>query len=1463
MAWQSRPLFISSTFADMQAERDHLRTHVFPALEERLKAKRRHLEWVDLRLGVATAGQADPEARELQVLKVCLAEVRRCRPFLIVLLGDRYGWVPPAGRITAAAAEEGFGADVVGRSVTDLEIRFGVLADPEQQPRSYFYFREPLPYHDMPKDVAAFYADEYDAIPGSADRAKRLAELKQEIEHTLPDRVRRYSVGWDRRSQRVNGQDLVAWGRKVEKDIWSELEAATALDDADESRSWQQAERMALDDYIEDRARDFIGRDAVLTRLQMLAASAPQEGTAWGLILTGSAGTGKSAIFSELYRRLQRDGTFVLAHAAGASARSPSVEDMLRRWVEELAAALGTDPGLAENAGPETIEIAFRTLLGRVAAERRVVVLIDALDQFGATTRARFVTWLPRIWPANARLIATAIPGDASKTLTERAGVEVLDLRPLDAGEARRIAEGICARYHRTLELEVLDALVAKRGANGPPWGNPLWLVLAVEELNLVDADDFARAKRAYTGTPAEQLRALMLDIVAGLPADIIGLYGSTFDRAEELYGRDLAVAFLGLIALSRGGWRESDFRVLLPRLTGQPWDELWFASLRRLLRGQLRRFGGLGRWDFNHPEWQVAARQRLAAHGIAEAKVHAEIAKHLRVLPADDLLRQTESMFHLLASEDWAQASAYYGDPMLSWAEIDGATHTLATLLMGGRGDAALRLLNAVACPADAAEAKLAGTVAHRLLHDLDGTLHQHADLETRITLINGVGEILTRIDKLYPGNADWQSDLAVAISKVGDVLLRQLKLSEALETYRASLAIAHRLAKAGPDDAHRQHMILLSQNRIGGVLLEQGNLSEALDAFRASFAVANRWAKSEHHTASWERDLWVSQTNIADVMLQQGNLFTALEGYRAALAIVDRLAKADPGNTSTQDDLSVSHSKIGDVLRAQGNLPGTLEAYQTALAIADPLAKSDPSNAEWQWALSVCHENMGNILREQNDLPAALKCYEASLAIRGHLAKSDPRNADWQEGLSLSNGKVGDVLLKQGKNRGALEHYRAALAIRQKLAKSNSSNAKMQRDWGILQSYIGDVLRAQDDLPAALQSYQAAQEIAGDLAKAYPANSDWESDLASLHVKVGNVRRAQHELPAALQSYAAALKLRDRLTKADPDNVIWQRDLSISHDGIGDVLLEQGNLSGALDVYGEALAIRDHLAKADPDNANWQRGVSLSLEKIGSVLANQGELPAALESYCAAMEIADLLAEIDPSPESYRASLAIAKRLVRAEPSNAEWQHKLFMVQDRIGDMLLEEGNLSEALEAYRAALAIADPLAEADPSSALGQLISSTSRGKIGRVLFEQGELPAALESYQASRTIADGLAKANPDDDAFQRILSVSHDKVGDVLRAQGDLPAALRSYLAALAIAELLANTDPGDGHLQVALIQGRAALALAGLGERNDALRAFKRSRLIVARLCKAAPHDSQLVSELAWLDSQIAALER
>src|SRR5580765_167961 len=91
-------VFVSSTFRDMQDEREELVKRVFPELRHLCEA--RGVTWgeVDLRWGVT-----DEEKSEGAVLPICLAEIERSRPYFIGLLGERYGWVPD--EIPAALAE--------------------------------------------------------------------------------------------------------------------------------------------------------------------------------------------------------------------------------------------------------------------------------------------------------------------------------------------------------------------------------------------------------------------------------------------------------------------------------------------------------------------------------------------------------------------------------------------------------------------------------------------------------------------------------------------------------------------------------------------------------------------------------------------------------------------------------------------------------------------------------------------------------------------------------------------------------------------------------------------------------------------------------------------------------------------------------------------------------------------------------------------------------------------------------------------------------------------------------------------------------------------------------------------------------------------------------------------------------------------------------------------------------------
>jgi len=212
--------------------------------------------------------------------------------------------------------------------------------------------------------------------------------------------------------------------------------------------------------------------------------------------------------------------------------------------------------------------------------------------------------------------------------------------------------------------------------------------------------------------------------------------------------------------------------------------------------------------------------------------------------------------------------------------------------------------------------------------------------------------------------------------------VLHNQAKIPEALESYRAALAIRERLAKADPGNALWQRALSTSHNKIGDILRAKGDLKAALE-----FLSRARGDPGLIFLASLEK--------LADVRrVGLGDFAEALESYRVALAIRERLAKADPSNAGWQQDLSTSHFNIGDVLVAQNKLTPALKDYRTGLSISERLAEADPGNADWQRELSVSHNKIGDALRAQGNLTQALESYRAALTIMERLVNLDSHN-------------------------------------------------------------------------------------------------------------------------------------------------------------------------------------------------------------------------------------------------------------------------------------------------------------------------------------------------------------------------------------------------------------------------------------------------------------------------------------
>ena len=154
-------VFISSTFQDLQDERDYLMRHIFPEL--RLYASRRDvtLTELDLRWGIT-----EDEAKSGKVLEICFNEIENSVPFFIGIIGNRYGWRPNISDINIDVFDK-FEA-IKGYiekhlSVTEMEMQFGVLerAFPQVQPENAAKLRiYPMniePRADLPSDMKEVY----------------------------------------------------------------------------------------------------------------------------------------------------------------------------------------------------------------------------------------------------------------------------------------------------------------------------------------------------------------------------------------------------------------------------------------------------------------------------------------------------------------------------------------------------------------------------------------------------------------------------------------------------------------------------------------------------------------------------------------------------------------------------------------------------------------------------------------------------------------------------------------------------------------------------------------------------------------------------------------------------------------------------------------------------------------------------------------------------------------------------------------------------------------------------------------------------------------------------------------------------------------------------------------------------------------------------------------------------------
>jgi WD40 repeat protein len=587
--WKTVRVFISSTFRDLQAERDHLVQVVFPALRERLEPYRVYLTDIDLRWGV-TREQAENE----RSLDLCLRQVDECRPFFLGLLGQRYGWVPPRFPDETLARHPWL-AGHAGKSVTELEFLHAVLNDPQTRRRAFFYFRDPQSLQGVPEELRADYLETDPVL------LRKLEDLKERVRRGGYPVLDPYPARWEPSGGRLGG--LEDFGERVREQLWEGIRAELNLSAGSPAAAAAEApedEDDLHERFLESRLRVHVGREVVHRALLSFAA----DSDLFPCLVAGPSGCGKSAALARLAadHRQKQPQVLTVPHFIGASPQSTSVRRLLRR----LCLALKARFRLAGDVPEETARLAvtFRRFLEQVPAPGRVLLVLDALDQLDEADRARDLDWLPERLPPRVKVVASCSAdarGEPVLPALRGRRYRPVVVGPLDDAERRGIIHEVPSLSAKTLDEQQIDLLLGN-----PATTSPLFLLVALEEL------------RGFGSF--EQLNGR----IAGLPCEgdtITLLFTQVLERLEREFDRELVRSVLAALAAARRGLSERELHGLAGALPGA--GDL-FPVLRQL-RPYLLSRGGL--LDFYHRDLLRAVRQRYLDTPEKEQAAHARLA--------------------------------------------------------------------------------------------------------------------------------------------------------------------------------------------------------------------------------------------------------------------------------------------------------------------------------------------------------------------------------------------------------------------------------------------------------------------------------------------------------------------------------------------------------------------------------------------------------------------------------------------------------------------------------------------------------------------------------------------------------------------------------------------------------------------------------------------------------------------
>ncbi len=632
-----KSIFISSTFKDMQAERDYLHEKVFPGIRRLVGKYGEDVQELDLRWGVDTYQMSEEESG-YQVLRVCIDAIDRCKPYIIVLLGERYGWIPDKQLVENLRDERLKQHYEAAMSITSLEIRYGALSEEETLERCIFCFRDPDFISQIPEEQRSIYLGE------SPVHKEKLKKLKEQIRSRENAKIIDYKVQWDRDRQAVAG--LESWGEEIGRLLKELLQEELAG-----RQALHPTEQYILDaKYIRERylasytPRLYEEKEAInglwsmagdKERLYFRKASDEEIKYVYGkeqcMHFYGEAGCGKSALLAKLSWEAELLGAPVILYFSGnPGCQNPDVlKSVLIYRLEEIL-------GVSHVWNPED-PTQYLHKLDEEAKRKPVYCFIDALDQMYLESEEAYLDILD-LCP-NLFVITSALSGfPYDKALLRARKIRLIKVQSFSNVDKKILIQKTSACRGKKIDAFLEDQICQKRGS-----GNPLFLSLLLQRLFAMRKEEFEQAERLAPGM--EGLHQYMMEIIRQSPGEVEEQAVQLFEWVGEMFDSSFFKKVTYLIAMSETGLTEREIAAMMGSLD-ERFSQIRFQEILYYLYDVFTEKED-GCWIYSHRIFYEAVKKNM---GSEKDRITCCFVDYSRTNPG---FMEREGYLHILKSRD------------------------------------------------------------------------------------------------------------------------------------------------------------------------------------------------------------------------------------------------------------------------------------------------------------------------------------------------------------------------------------------------------------------------------------------------------------------------------------------------------------------------------------------------------------------------------------------------------------------------------------------------------------------------------------------------------------------------------------------------------------------------------------------------------------------------------------------